>query len=367
MIEVSSDKTAGGIMHRDRLQVATVLVLGLLTAAGNWLATSPAAQAADEPKKAGAAAIPDTERIAWGEATNSLQIGLTTLGKGAASDWFLPFVCPGCPTQFRSNLPGKCSRCSTATVSSRYTLCESCAGAKRICQSCGAAKPSSAVLIEGDPIKLELHIRNAATDEIKLREPSPAGAYWRITFSPGNDLARVAKFAPGQPVIGATAWAPVKIPASGNHCLTPCIDANWVFADVASLSAAKHVAAPLGQLPPGKYVVTATYEHARHEQDRPCPFWHGQATTGTVEIEVQAKDAAPVAGAPDEATARKLAWNWATVNGHVKTAREKHGYESKPEGIKLRDEGKRWIVYWAYVPTVWVWKDTGRIEIAWER
>ena len=50
-------------------------------------------------------------------------------------------------------------------------------------------------------------------------------------------------------------------------------------------------------LAPGKYAVTASYEHAKgHPEDRPCPYWHGKVTTGAVEIEIKPNGAAAKGG-----------------------------------------------------------------------
>jgi hypothetical protein len=46
-------------------------------------------------------------------------------------------------------------------------------------------------------------------------------------------------------------------------------------------------AKPVKALPPGRYAVTASYEHAEHPQDKPCPFWHGKVVAGPVQIEIK--------------------------------------------------------------------------------
>ncbi|HOX04996.1 MAG TPA: hypothetical protein PK280_01230 [Planctomycetota bacterium] len=46
-------------------------------------------------------------------------------------------------------------------------------------------------------------------------------------------------------------------------------------------------AEPVHALPPGRYAVTASYEHPEHPNEQPCPFWHGQAVAGPVQIEIK--------------------------------------------------------------------------------
>jgi hypothetical protein len=243
-----------------------LMIVGMMLAA----ASAPV-WAADEAQQLEAGKHPPAT-IAWGEAVNGVQAGLVPLGGVKGDGWGEGrdlFFCPKC-----ANRPRKaCMDPDSA-----------CAG--RICAVCQAPKPWNATFIEGEPMGMELHFRNLAK-EVRSLYDAGYGQHWRFTFAP-----RPAGPAP----VFKTVWTPrkdarelatIELRGIGQMALElePGED-GWGFHD-------PHSKQPeFRSLPAGKYTVTATYAHPEHEQAKPCPYWHGTVTTGPVEIEIKADDAA---------------------------------------------------------------------------
>ena len=269
--------------------------LAVRLAAGEPGAGSPKAEVPAGEKPAPA----EAGKVAWGEAANGLQAGLIPLGDGAAKGW-QDFVCPECLRKGVNRIADKqCPVCGSEPCTFAYARCPSCAAAKRICQGCGAAKPAGGTFAEGEPLACEIHVKSVAGAALQLSDAGYA-ANWllEIKNQAGGQVLRP------QAMFDDSRAGPLNI----------SLDKQKIAVTVRTIAApgwkfrADGGAGPIDALPPGKYAVTASYEHAKgHPEDRPCPYWHGKVATGAVEIEVQAKGAAAPAGAPDAAAAVRLA------------------------------------------------------------
>jgi hypothetical protein len=128
----------------------------------------------------------------------------------------------------------------------------------------------------GDDIRLEVRVVNRSAGELT---PSSAISHpwnWSVTFSPqvGGKPLRAWIPPPTKPMPPPT---PLKL-KKGKALTVEFRCSSW--------RTEPRGANILGKLPPGKYTVTASYEHPMHAMDKPCPFWHGEVTTGAVEIEI---------------------------------------------------------------------------------
>jgi len=156
-------------------------------------------------------------------------------------------------------------------------------------------KPWGATFAEDEPIRLVYHLRNVGEEKLTLISYDPP--CWRAVFVPkGGGVPRVARRDPKAPPLPPRARPPLAMEAGSQRAFVMEFDRNYQFED--ARQRARESYAPIKTLPPGKYTVTASYEHAMHDMDRPCPYWHGKVATGAVEIEVKPKGAAeaPVAG-----------------------------------------------------------------------
>jgi hypothetical protein len=146
----------------------------------------------------------------------------------------------------------------------------------------------------GKPMEFVVHLKNIGKKPLKLAN---AGAMswlgysleWHLVFTPkGGGIPRRAvclaprwKYNPPNISLAAGQSALVRVLVGGK---------KWQFVDARPLLAKKDLAGPLTALPPGKYTVTASYEHAAgHAGDEACQYWHGKVTTGAVEIEIKPK------------------------------------------------------------------------------
>jgi RNA polymerase sigma factor (sigma-70 family) len=235
---------------------------------------------------------------AWGAVTNELQAGLVPLG--GVKGW-KGFLCP-------DHTNGIANRAMSDELAAR----------QRCCRVCGAPKPWSATFGEGEPMRMELHVRNQAKEACSLlnagvRFAPNVSRYWGFTFTPaggGKSWMAVWPLKPKVPPesnlklgVGDQNETAVELHLGGEH---------WIFAD--------RQGRRISSLPAGKYTVTASYAHTEHEPARapipvspaaaaeiaarqaarpggedpaakPCPYWHGTVTTGTVQIEIKADDA----------------------------------------------------------------------------
>jgi hypothetical protein len=282
--------------------------------------------------------------VAWGVVTNGLQAGLVPLGGGAVKDWQRT-SCGPCHAKRMALLKGrevdfvpvKCAGCDEKIGGRKF--CDRCASATRVCALCGAAKPWGATFAEGDPLPFEVHLKNAGVANFKLYDVG-FQAHWRFLFTPKDGggpwtVRCTAEFKRGE-------LLHVEL-ANGRQAAFAVEFGNaiWSFEEgregsrTSSPGQVKH-------LPPGSYTVTASYEHAEHAQFAKCPFWHGKVTTGPLEIEIKAKGAAgkAAAGAPDAATARKLAMQWIKDNKREEMWKE----TIAPEQLRITEQGKNWAV-----------------------
>ncbi len=209
--------------------------------------------------------------IAWGAVTNELQAGLVPLGKGAEGDWGKDeesiFFCPKCAGKPR-----------------KHCMDPSEAAKKRICAVCGKAKPWSATFIEGEPMRMELHLRNLAKETRSIlgagvKYESGFCRNWEFTFAPAGGGTSWTEF-------NTVPWAEppplVDLKLGVGESNEAAVELllgrkGYLFRDRQGRS--------LPSLPAGKYTVTATYAHP--EDDKTCPYWHGTVTTGPVEIEIK--------------------------------------------------------------------------------
>ena len=305
--------------------VVVTLVIAVATLA-NW------ALAADGP----AAAMPPA-KMAWGQEVNGLKAALVPLGGGVTKGWQKDFICPSCPVEFDRNLLGKCSACGATTVSTVYTLCESCAADQRVCQACGAVKPAGASFVEGEPLRLELHFRNVGERAMSVDASPPRG--WRIKVTT-KDAAKgdtavweAREMAPDYskprtiPKGLGTGWA------LDNIRFMEWVEADLMFITDGGTGVTRAYTTREGRkevpirqnLPPGKYSVVALFAFNPPPPPPPSPApkpapaadapaagpidaeavvgWTGRVETAAVEIEVRPKGAA-VKPAKEEPEAR---------------------------------------------------------------
>jgi RNA polymerase sigma factor (sigma-70 family) len=312
--------------------------------AGTSLSEAMAAQ----PKAFDAACV---KAVRKGETSRRLDQALARLSSSLAAEgrsgeikWGRPFVCPACPVNFRRNILGKCTDCKGSTASNRYKLCASCAAKKRVCQACGRAKPRGATFAAGREMRFEMHLRNTDGKGLEVADPSPAGRTWTILFTPkGGGRKRWACFSPEKTIIGATAWAPIRVPKNGIKTLALRLNRNWIFPLVGP---GKREPGPSPrQLPPGRYLVTVRYGwpsgNVRPSAAALKRFYSGAVSTAPVEIEVKAGGAR--AGAPDEATARRLTLEWIKKEKRDETWKKVNaGKPITGDQIIVRPGFKRW-------------------------
>lgn len=231
--------------------------------------------------------------IAWGEAANGLRIGLVPRGSGAAVEWKDENVCPRCaalppPPPMDPTPLAPCAQCGTLKLRAiPAKICSECAKRERACRRCGAARPWGTVFLEGEPIRLDLLYRNTSARDMKLLNVNDTHAVGYLTFTAkAGGALWIPVYEPG----GKMSELPMAVAmlAKGEQTsLELSTDSRWWAFREAGKSAR------LKSLPPGKYTVTASYEHAAgHAQEEICPYWHGKVATGAVEIEIKAKGAA---------------------------------------------------------------------------
>ncbi len=294
-----------------------LMIVGMMLAA----ASAPV-WAAEEMAK------PAPATIAWGEAVSEVQAGLVPLG--GTTGW-KGFLCPD----------------HTSGIA-KHAMSDEMAARKRCCRVCGAPKPWSATFSEGEPMRMELHVRNLAKEERSLcnagvRNAPAVCREWHFTFTPAGDGTSWTPFWPVKATVPPESDLKLGVGDQNEAVLEQHLGGgHWIFAD--------RQGRRISSLPAGKYTVTASYEHTEHEPAKapipvspgaaaemaarqaarpggenpaakPCPYWHGTVTTAPVEIEVLSKNAKPAAedgeagnGAVDEAAARRLMLKWIKDN-----------------------------------------------------
>jgi RNA polymerase sigma factor (sigma-70 family) len=278
-------------MMMAKLKLAAA-VLGAAVVVGTAVPVTRSLVQAGEAKAPPAPAKKPADGVLWGKAVNDLQAGLVPLGGDSATKWGGP-QCPKCRKFNRKLVMSKCSKCGVECGSNRpIKFCQACAAAKRVCQACGIAKPWSATFVSGQPMHLELHLRNVGKKPIQAAW-AHCSWQWQVVFTAkGGSLPRIATYSGPIPKIAPGAMPPVlKLPA-GKHWCTVLTRGkkNGKF----RYCGKKKIHLPdLDALPPGKYTVTATYSYS---DSRKRGYWSGRISTASVEVEVKAKGAAAPAG-----------------------------------------------------------------------
>lgn len=266
--------------------------------AGYMVALWPAPASPKPPPEAKPAKPPDPApggKVAWGEAVNGLQVGLTVLGHGDANiGWNLQdFVCSGreCVrkrmVEQKMIVPlGTCPECGKGARGTGQ-VCAVCAFRLRVCRMCRKSFRFGTRFREDEPIVLMIHLRNTGDKAVEILQPGSSFNWgFRLVFVPKNGGVPRTGNPVGLPEDPALP-APVTIAPNGTRSVTSRITPGaWLFHDAREKPSVPYVKA----LPPGVYTVTATYEHAAgHEQREVCPYWHGKVSTAPVEIEIKPK------------------------------------------------------------------------------
>lgn len=248
--------------------------------------------------------------VAWDEAVDGLCLGLFPAGSVAGlkreecEQW-------SCKVHERQSMQLRetCDFCGAKNPFGT-NHCETCMAKYRLCRYCQASRPAGLPFTEGQPICLEVHFRNTGGKDLQLDD---SWLWWRVAVI----FAPKAGGAPRRAcwdVSKKRTPEPIAIPRGGQRLAALVLDQNWSF--VQDGKTIEESVPPLKQLPPGKYTVTASYEHpADHPMREDCPYWHGKVVTAPVEVEIKPKGgaaatpAAPAAAQPkiSEARAREIA------------------------------------------------------------
>jgi len=182
-----------------------------------------------------------------------------------------------------------CPECGTQTRPDG--ICDGCARKKCVCRFCRRVFPAVVFhpcrFREGNRLFFELHFHKPEKP-LKLFAAGSAHA-WRLVFAPKDGGApRVAVYTPPFPIPEGEHLVLEDAPVTRG--VTMDINMHWEFRDARDDVANDERITPAKILPPGRYTVTATYEHpAGHPQDEVCPYWHGTVTSSAVEIEIVPK------------------------------------------------------------------------------
>jgi hypothetical protein len=234
--------------------------------AGMMLATAMApVWAAEKAQPAESGANPPAT-VAWGAVTNELQAGLVPLG--GIKGW-VGFVCPVHAKGVDKSRP------------------QEEAAAKRICVGCTAPKPWSAMFVEGEPLRMELHFRNLAKEACSLYDASH-GEHWSFTFTQvgGGKVWKTSWSREDERTMEGIARSTISLAVGQQNAVEMGLERHSL-----GLLNPDGGQPASRTLPPGKYTVTASYAHPEHAQRKPCTYWHGMVTTSPVEIEIKPNDA----------------------------------------------------------------------------
>jgi RNA polymerase sigma factor (sigma-70 family) len=206
---------------------------------------------------------------AWGRAPDRLlRVGLVPLG--GVKSW-KEFLCPQ-----HTNGIADCAM-TAATAASL-----------RCCRICGAPKPLSTTFVAGEPMRMELHVKNQARGALSLHDIG-YGETWHFMFKPvGGGTSWQAGWAlKARRSAESFAQSDLKLGTGDqNEAVVELeLGSGWMFSDPQGRQP------DIRSLPVGKYTMTATYAHPDHAQRKICTYWHGTVTTGTVQIEIKADDA----------------------------------------------------------------------------
>jgi len=154
------------------------------------------------------------------------------------------------------------------------------------------------VLRPGNAPGLTILLRNRGSRALHVFDPSWWGHPWRVVFTPvaGGEPLRVLT---GRPAPGMGG----NIPPAGPVALAPGEEQVEPFTGPLPLSRLHFYAMPVSiaglgwseypperALPPGRYIVTATYSRAAGRA--PEAYWTGTVVTGKIEIEILPQEGA---------------------------------------------------------------------------
>ncbi len=224
---------------------------------------------------------------AWGQAVNGLQARLVPLSGGEKWVWNQKvgkYCCPSkkCRMWLRAKKAGVCSECGNIRAGARK-FCPSCAARKRVCEVCGKPAPApNATFTEGEPMRFELQFRNLSDNELRLWGGLRWPDRWRMVFIPkAGGVPRGLRYRGPMPKRAQP--ADIKLPKGGHTAILMMLGRAFQF-DHYSTGPRDATAAPLAQLPVGKYAAQTVFEWKSDKQ------WKGKVLTAPVEIEVKAGD-----------------------------------------------------------------------------
>ncbi len=226
-----------------------------------------------------------------GEAARTVELSLAALARrlaaASAANWPRVSVCRQCyghvNVKSHQLVEGKCAKCGARIDASLFKFCASCAAAERICMRCGKAKPWSATFIEGQPVRLEIHLRSTGEKPLKLNDTVRHRELWSFVFKPADGKAAITAYTVPSWVLGPPPqMQEIAIDRNKEECLELELHPSC-----------------LKNLNPGKYTLTAVI-HDRREYKNAPEFWHGKVSTAPVQIEIKTESL------PANATARHL-------------------------------------------------------------
>jgi hypothetical protein len=243
-----------------------LMIVGMMLAA----AMAPV-WAAEKVQPAEAGANPPAT-IAWGEATNGVQVGLVPLGGVKGDGWGKEQDLFHCP---------RCAQGVYGAVVNRTVAAQ-----KRVCAVCVAPKPWSATFVEGKPMRMELHVRNLAKEARSVYDASHGG-HWSFTFTQvgGGKVWKTSWSREDERTMEGFARSTIKLAVGQQNAVEMDLERHSL--GLLNLDGGQPA---IRSLPPGKYTVTAAYAHPEHAQRKICDYWHGTVTTGPVAIEIKAAE-----------------------------------------------------------------------------
>jgi hypothetical protein len=205
--------------------------------------------------------------IAWGEAVDGVQVGLVPLGGDAS--WWPFFQCYRHALQRHTMIP---------TPQEKEKAVKT-----RCCELCGAPKPWGATFAEGQPMRMELHVRNLAKEARSVYDASHGG-HWSFTFTQvgGGKVWKTSWSIEDERTMEGIARSTIKLAVGQQNAVEMDLERHSL--GLLNLDGGQPA---IRSLPPGKYTVTAAYAHPEHAQRKICDYWHGTVTTGPVAIEIK--------------------------------------------------------------------------------
>jgi RNA polymerase sigma factor (sigma-70 family) len=262
-------KGAIQMMFIAQLKTAALITAACVVVAGSGVIVAkevlvppvaPVSAQAEQKSPQPATATNDTATIAWGEAVNGLRAGLLPAGGGASMRWDYEFgMCRNCQAlsrkttaQIKASVFGKCPECGSARTYAGW-LCFDCAQAQRVCLGCRKPRPSGATFVEGEPIFLELYVKNVGSEKRNAAPPFLNETMgWYPVFQPtggGDDL--LWRRRPGA-VLRRGIPALIPLEPQKEHVWVTVLNDDVGFAFQAASGTESKT---FQQLPPGKYRV----------------------------------------------------------------------------------------------------------------